>query len=181
MWARVLLVAALVLGAAGCDRKVEPFVPGEKSEQPDLSRIFPEGAETTAKIPTEPPPAPARGAPPVASSAAPPIRGSIQLSPQLRDRVPEGAVLFLVARSAAGGPPLAAKRIEVLDFPLDYSLGPDDRMVAARPFVGPLRITVRVDADGNASTRNPGDLVGSAPGLYEPGARGVAVLIDEIL
>ena len=180
MWARVLFLAALVLFAAGCDRKIEPFVPGEKPEQPDLSRIFPEGAEADARIPTEPPPAPARGAPPVTSSA-PPIQGTIRLAPELRGRVPEGAVVFLIARAEGGGPPLAVVRIEAPDFPLDFSLGPGDRMVAARPFIGPLRITARVDADGNASTRSPGDLAGSAPGVHDPGARGVAVLVDEVL
>ena len=37
-----LLAALLACAAlAGCDRNVEPFVPGEQPEQPDLSEIVP--------------------------------------------------------------------------------------------------------------------------------------------
>ena len=38
------LVGSIVLSMLGCDRKVEPFDPNERVEQPDLSKIFPEGA-----------------------------------------------------------------------------------------------------------------------------------------
>jgi len=41
-----MLVAAATFA---CDRAIEPYVPGEKPEQPDLSRIFPEGAERAAQ------------------------------------------------------------------------------------------------------------------------------------
>ena len=54
-------------------------------------------------------------------------------------------------------------------------------MIQAMPFTGPLRVTARVDGDGNATSREPGDLQGAAAGEYEPGASGVEVLIDERL
>ena len=54
-------------------------------------------------------------------------------------------------------------------------------MIQTMPFAGPFKLTVRIDADGNAMTRNPGDLQGEAEGSYEPGAEGIELLIDEIL
>ena len=186
------LVSALALGtlafatwaAVGCDRGVEPFDPAEQPRQPDLSRIFPEGAERSAR------PAPmaaaqgvatgSRGAPPVASSAKP-IQGIVTVAEALSSRVPAGAVLFLIARSGASGPPLAVKRIDSPRFPLDFTIGPDDRMITAMPFAGPIRLTARVDSDGNVTTRTPGDLQGAAEGGFHPGDTGVALVLDESL
>ena len=66
-------------------------------------------------------------------------------------------------------------------FPLEFSIGPEDRMIQAMPFVGPLRVTARLDADGNATTRNPGDLQGAAPDSVSPGASDIEVVLDEVL
>lgn len=180
-------VAAIV--AFGCDRAVEPYVPGEKPETPDLSRIFPEGAERAAEAAAPmggggAPPAnasPDRGAPPVAGEAAP-VSGTITLTAGFERKVPAGAILFLVARRGqGGGPPLAVKRIESPTFPLDFTLGPGDRMIAQMPFEGPLQLSARLDTDGNAMTREPGDLQGNAPGAHQPGDSGIAIVIDQVL
>ena len=85
----------VAVAALGCDRAIEPYVPGEKPEQPDLSRIFPEGAERAAE--KKPPPmgqgaarSAARrraggGAPPAAACApAQPVSGTITLAPDRR-------------------------------------------------------------------------------------------------
>ncbi len=52
---------------------------------------------------------------------------------------------------------------------------------ALGPFAGPLRLTARLDADGDASSRSPGDLQGAAEGTHEPGDRGVRVVLDAAL
>ena len=187
-----LLVASIALG---CDRKIEPFDPAEKPSQPDLSRIFPEGAERATKegpqggIGAGMSAAAARsdagGA--TAPSAgggddAQPVSGTITLAPGFDRKVPAGAILFIVARNGqGGGPPLAVKRIESPHFPLEFSLGPDDRMIKQMPFVGPLQITARLDADGNAMTRAPGDLQGTAQGAHQPGDSAIAIVIDQAL
>jgi cytochrome c-type biogenesis protein CcmH len=192
-----LVAVALALGLAGCDRAVEPYVPGERVEPPDLARIFPEGAERSAEREQAeqgpegtgprgappmgaggPPPAP--GAPAVAG-AEPPIRGRITLAPALEGRVPAGAILFLIARRGESGPPLAVQRVPDPKLPLEFAIGPDDRMIEQMPFAGPLTLSARLDADGNAMTRLPGDLQGAAPGSYEPGAGGVEIVIDQAL
>jgi cytochrome c-type biogenesis protein CcmH len=190
---RSLAVAlAVVLLATACDRAVEPYVPGEKPEQPDLSRIFPEGAERAAQqnAPQEgsgagsPGMPAAPSAPPSANAASGgPVTGTIALAPGFERKVPAGAILFLVARKggASGGPPLAVKRVEAPRFPLEFSLGPDDRMIETLPFEGPLQLSARLDADGNAMTRQPGDLQGQPAEMHQPGESGVAIVIDQVL
>jgi cytochrome c-type biogenesis protein CcmH len=178
--------ALLALLCAACDRRTEPFVEGEEPSEPDLSRIFPEGAERSASQLAElgddlPTPNGGRGAPPIAAASDLPIRGTIEVAPELAGRLPANAILFLIARRGSAGPPLAVRRIASPVFPLEFSIGPDDRMIESMPFVGPLNVTARLDSDGNATSRSPGDLQGTAGAPVNPGASGVVVVLDQLL
>jgi cytochrome c-type biogenesis protein CcmH len=181
-----LLVLCVVVLAA-CDRNVEPFVPGEEPRQPDLSKIFPAGAERAARnagppgIPDAAPPSPQGGRGMDATADAPPIRGLIEVAPELAGQVPSGGVLFLIARSGPGGPPLAVVRVAEPSFPLSFEIGPANRMIRTIPFVGELRLTARLDQDGDAASRTPGDLHGAAEGAHRPGATGVTITLSEVL
>jgi cytochrome c-type biogenesis protein CcmH len=191
--ARVLLGAALLAGSGACDRGVEPFDPNERVAAPDLSKIFPPGAERAPKDQgmgaaargASPPGAPAAmGAVPAAAAAASgggPIRGRIVLAGELEGRVPGGSVLFLIARASDAGPPVAVKRVPDPSFPLDFEIGPGDRMMEGIPFTGPFQLTARVDADRNAATRNPGDLQGESRERVPAGTRDVELVIDRVL
>lgn len=88
------------------------------------------------------------------------ISGTILLAPGAK--APPGGVLFVIARegSREGGPPLAVKRIDATGFPLPYALSAADAMSPDSVFSGPVSVTARLDADGNASTKGPDDLVG---------------------
>ena len=129
------------------------------------------------------------GAPPVFAAAGAgsggsdgePMRGRIVLAPALEGQVPPQAVLFLIARTGAGGPPTAVKRIASPAFPLEFELGPDDRMIQSLPWNGPFQIQARVDTDGNATTREAGDLASAPTGPHAPGAAGIEVVLDEVL
>jgi len=194
------LLLALLLGLGlACDRAVDPYDPDERVEAPDLSRIFPAGAERAAAndsagaMPGAPPPDAAgpRGAAPMGGSGrgqggasrtdGEPIRGTLRLAEGLGAPVPKGAVLFLIARTGASGPPTAVVRVEDPEFPLDFEIGPDDRMLDGIPFTGPFELTARVDADRNAMTRTPGDLQGRSPSPVATGTTGLTLLIDEVL
>jgi len=173
-----LLAIAAAWGIA-CNRNMEDFVPGEEPSEPDLSKIFPEGAQRPPNQPFLPPsPQGGRGAPPV-SPRAEGIRGVVDVAPELADGVAEGAVLFLIIRSGEAGPPTAVKRIASPRFPLEFSIGPEDRMVQTMPFQGPLTLTARLDGDGNATTREAGDLQGQLSESVDPGATGIALTLDE--
>lgn len=185
--ARAVLLFAALGALGGCDRKVEPFVPGEQPSQPDLRRIFPPGAEQAAKSsgPMAQGASPDRGGPPPApdeaDGAGAPVRGRVTIAPELVARAPAGAVLFVIARRGATGPPLAVKRVESPKFPFEFEIGPGDRMIQAMPFAGPIQLSARLDGDGNATSRTAGDLQGAAPGPVEPGARDVEIVLGEVL
>jgi hypothetical protein len=178
-----IVLVSCALAVFACDRNIEPYDPNVQVETPDLSKIFPEGAERSgdgevlrgvmpeAAAPVAPPP----------GAEGEPLSGTIRITSELEGRVPAGAVLFLIARTGGGGPPTAVRRIPSPRFPLDFEIGPDDRMLATLPFAGPFQLTARIDADGNAMTRNPGDLQGEAEGSFAPGASDVAIVIDEAL
>jgi hypothetical protein len=177
-----LVAASLALGA--CHRKVEPYDASEQPRQPDLSKIFPEGAERAmAQAPAEMPPSPEElmdGAPAVAGmtapeNAGPPIMGTVQLGDGAE--APAGAVLFVIARAGQAGPPTAVLRIPAPSFPFEFRLGPENRMIAALPWEGPFVLTARLDLDGNATTRDAGGLEGSAPGPASPGDRDVTIVL----
>jgi len=172
-------LAILLLASAGCDRRIEPFVPGEKPQPPDLAKIFPAGAERAAEPDAAMPASPGRGAPPVASRARP-IEGTVELAADLAGSVPPGAVLFLMARGTEADTPLAVQRIADPQFPLPFSIRPGEHVAQAAPFDGPIRISARIDTDGNATTRSPGDLLGSSPETYQPGDRGVTIVVSEV-
>jgi cytochrome c-type biogenesis protein CcmH len=174
-----LLLLALALA---CDRNVAPYDPNEKVETPDLSKIFPEGAERSGDAQALRQAMPAAEAPVApAPRGGAPLRGTIRLAPAFEGRVPAGAVLFLVARTGGGGPPTAVRRIAEPRFPLEFEIGPEDRMIEAMPFEGPFELSARIDADRNAMTRNPGDLQGEAEGSFAPGDEDIEIVIDEVL
>ncbi len=171
---RVLFVV-MGLSLAACDRGVGPFDPNEEPAPPDLARIFPDQAarrETERAAPTATAPA---------TSEDLAVRGEVRVLPALADRVPADALLFIIARAPGGGPPLAVKRVENPELPFRFAIGPDDRMIEARPFAGPFTLSAWIDRDGNVMTRGSGDLEGSAGGTYGPGAAGVEIVIDRAL
>jgi len=175
---RILLLVIACLAYSGCNRNMEPYVPGEEPKQPDLSRIFPEAAEKREAPAAAMPAAPgqvARGIPPQ------PIQGTIEVAPEFADRIPEGATLFVILRVGDAGPPTAVKKIQAPSFPFEFSVGPEDRMIQTQPFQGPLQLSARLDADGNAGTRSPGDIQGRYPDPVDPGARSLRFSLDETL
>jgi hypothetical protein len=159
----IFVLLALVVG---CSQGVEPFDAGENPQTPQAA---------------SPSPSPTTTATPAAGSGSQNLEGTIQVVPPLVEQIPDGAVLFLIARNAAAGPPLAVKRIPAPKFPFVFSIGPDDRMIQAMPFQGPIHLSAKIDTDGNAMTRTPGDLQTNSDQAYEPGDRGITLLIGEVL
>lgn len=107
------------------------------------------------------------------------LRGTVSLSPQLKDKVSPEDTVFVFARAAEGPPmPLAVARVRVRDLPYRFAL--DDSMamspalkLSAFPKVV---VTARVSKSGTANAQ-PGDLQGaSAPVANDAAA--VSVVID---
>lgn len=77
------------------------------------------------------------------------------VAPRAANGVP--ATLFLALRGEAPGPPAAVKRIVDPTFPLDLTLSATDSMMG-QPLPQKGNLSVILDGDGNASTKEPGDL-----------------------
>lgn len=73
---------------------------------------------------------------------------------------PPSGILFVALGGDAGGPPAAVRRIAGPTFPLEVTLSARDSMLG-RPLPESGTLTARLDGDGNASTRQPGDLEGT--------------------
>ena len=111
------------------------------------------------------------------------ISGKITVDPKLQSKVEPQAVLFIIARAAgaAGGPPLAVKKIDKPRFPLSYSLGPANVMMQGVAFAGKLNISVRLDKDGNPTTRGAGDMTGEYKNNpAEVGSKNSDIVIDQL-
>jgi hypothetical protein len=90
---------------------------------------------------------------------------------------PTSGTLFVIAWPAGGGRPLAVKRLQVGEFPVTFQIGPGDAMTQESWFVGPIRLTARLDGDGNPMTRSPEDLGGASSGTLQPGTRDVELML----
>lgn len=116
---------------------------------------------------------------PAAPAGAKVIRGTIDVKAELKDKVQPTDTVYIIARKGEAGPPLAVKRVATPTFPLTFELNEGDVMMGG-PFEGDVSLTVRVDKDGDAMSKNPGDLVGKAPGV-KVGDTAANVTIDQTL
>jgi hypothetical protein len=108
------------------------------------------------------------------------VSGTIQVSDKLKAKVAEGDAIYVVARSAdQPGPPLAVKKLIAGKFPLAFELDGRDAMMAGTKMAGKITINARVDKDGDAMTKNPGDVFGTK--TVELPAQKVVVTLDSQL
>jgi len=138
------------------------------------------GVELLLATSASPSPSPGRpAAPPPASAAgaADSVRGTVTLAASAEGR---GGTLFVIARrqSVSRGPPLAVLRITSPSFPLAFEIGPDQVMMPGMRFEGPISLAARLDADGDAMTRDEADPKTPAPLSVTPGAQGVQLRLE---
>ena len=89
------------------------------------------------------------------------IFGTIQIDPALKKYTKESDVIFLIAKPASGGPPVAVIRFTGKNYPYSFNLTNQNLMISETVLDAPLNLSVRVDKDGEASTKNSGDLIGT--------------------
>lgn len=166
------VLAGVVLALAACDRRVEPYIPLDEEPAPIARPLRVPGFEN----PVPRPPTRSSAAPgPPTQASGPAIRGTLRLADGVAE--PGGGVLFVIARSGAGGPPLAVLRLAPGPFPMDFAIGPEHVMIPGGAFEGPITLTARVDLDGDPTSRDPDDLNAAAPSPLQPGATGVDLVL----
>jgi len=154
---------------AEIDQQIGP-APMMAAMPPAMAAAPPEPAQTAA-APAAPPEDAAEGSIPL----------RIELAPQLAGRVPPGTTLFILARGAAGGPPLAAIRRSADELPLDVTLTDANAMVPGTSLtqVDSLSLVARVSFTGRPMASS-GDLYGEVS--YDPSAKGrIKLTIDRVV
>ncbi len=108
------------------------------------------------------------------------ISGTVDLAPSVRAKVPAGAILFVLAKTAsAGGPPLAVIRIEAPSWPVKFSLDDSNAMMQSLTLSSAAKVTVeaRLSASGNPIAQ-PGDFSGSIANVDPRKNQSLTILID---
>lgn len=85
------------------------------------------------------------------------LAGTATLDPARAGALTGRETVYVSVRDPAGGPPLAAVRLPPGPFPLAFEVTTADAIAmggAARPFPETLALTVRIDTDGDPTTRD---------------------------
>lgn len=108
------------------------------------------------------------------------LQGVVDIAPALKAKLAAGDVVFLFARSAGGGAPVAAIRSTVDKFPLEFELSdamamnPDNKLSNFKE----VTLTARVSKSGQPMGA-AGDLEGSIVNV-KVGSKGIKLVIDKI-
>jgi len=116
------------------------------------------------------------------------LMGTITVIDALKEKVKKGSVLFIIVRRDEGegrrGMMLAAKKVPVQSaslFPLTYVITPLDVMMQGTVLTGPVRIEARIDQDGDAISKQPGDIVGAFAKGAKVGEKGLDFALNNTL
>ena len=162
--------------AAGYWQRMRPLVPADSEDARAIDENVAEARKLAGDTRKR------ADAPRKQAAAAGALKGRVELSKKLQDRVKPDDVLFVFARAEQGPPmPLAVVKVRARDLPLDFAL--DDSMAMA-PGLALSRfprivVTARVSRGGQPAPQ-PGDLQGSS-GAVANNAQGVRVIIDTIV
>jgi hypothetical protein len=112
------------------------------------------------------------------------IKGVITVSPKVADRAQAGGVVFVNVRRAdpsgqPSGAPLAVAKLTYQGGELPFELTEGQAMVGGTELSGDVVVSARYDHDGDAMSKQPGDVVGSL--RVKVPADGVKILLDSVL
>ena len=104
------------------------------------------------------------------------LKGTVRLAEGVTP--PEGGLLFVIARrtEAAGGPPLAVRRVPAPTFPYEFQLGDEDMMLGGA-WPDQVWMEARIDADGNPVTKGPEDVNSSTLGPLSSPSEGLEIVL----
>jgi cytochrome c-type biogenesis protein CcmH len=178
LWGKGMLLYQDKKDYAGAREVLEKLLqlmpPGE--ERNEVTKVL-------AEMPASGTPAQKTAVAPKTATPGQTISGKITVDAKLKEKIDKQAALFLIARPAGGAaaPPLAVKKIDKPTFPLSYSLGQENVMMQGMPFAGKINISARLDKDGNAMTREAGDLLGDyKKNPVEVGSQNVDIILDQL-
>jgi hypothetical protein len=98
--------------------------------------------------------------------------------------VKDGTAVFVIVKQAGAdgapsGPPLAVDKLTWAKDGIKFEMTEAQSMIAGTQLAGTVVVTARYDQDGDALSKQPGDVVGTAK-VTVP-ADNVNVLLDDVL
>lgn len=93
------------------------------------------------------------------------IAGTIAVDAKVKDKLKPGTAIFLIVKRAGAdgapsGPPLAVDKLDWAAGGVPFELTDANAMVAGTEFTGDVVVTARYDQDGDALSKEPGDVTG---------------------
>jgi len=120
--------------------------------------------------------------PSTAGEAQPLVAGTLELDEKLKDKADPLAVIFVIARNEQGQIVAVKKLLPPFQYPLAFSLNGEDTMIQGTELSGKLKVTARLDKDGNANPPQPGDILGkTATEWVSAGDRDLKIQLNELV
>ena len=112
------------------------------------------------------------------------VKGTVDIDAKAKARAKTGTPMFVVVKRADAsgqptGSPLAVDKLTWNDKAMSFELTEQQAMIAGTELTGEVIVQVRYDQDGDASSKQPGDIVGQA--RVKLPAENVRVVLDTIL
>ena len=112
------------------------------------------------------------------------IYGQLTLDDSVKSQVKPGSVVFVVVRRSVAqgkGMLIAATKLNGVtrgSFPLRYVVKQSDAMMGA-PLIGKVTVSARIDQDGDAISKQSGDIIGQAEKAVMVGVNPVVVHLNQ--
>jgi hypothetical protein len=112
------------------------------------------------------------------------IKGMIKVHPKAASRVKAGTAVFVVVKQAGAdgsptGSPLAVDKLTWGTGDLPFEITEKQAMIAGTQLTGDVIITAHYDQDGDAISKEPGDIIGTA--RVKIPADKVTVTLDDVI
>jgi hypothetical protein len=112
------------------------------------------------------------------------VKGMIKVHAKAASRVAAGGAIFLIVKRAGAdgsptGTPLAVDKLTWAKDGVPFEITEQQAMVAGTELTGDVVVTARYDQDGDALSKQPGDIVGTA--RVKIPANNVTVTLDDVI
>jgi hypothetical protein len=111
------------------------------------------------------------------------VKGVIKVHAKAKDKVAAGGAVFIIVKrsvdGAPSGPPLAVDKLTWAKDELPFEMTEKQAMIAGTELTGEVIVTARYDQDGDALSKQPGDVSGSIK--VKIPADKVTLTLDDVL
>lgn len=112
------------------------------------------------------------------------VKGVIKIHEKAKSRVAAGGTVFIIVKKAGpdgapSGPPVAVDKLTWQKDELPFEMTEAQAMIAGTELTGDVVVTARYDQDGDALSKQPGDITGSIK--VKIPADKVTLTLDDVL